>query len=31
MTSNKDKGTLSLQQVLYSILKNEPENDVSEE
>ena len=31
MLSNKYKGTISLQQVLDSILNNDPENDVSEE
>ena len=31
MLSNKYKGTISLQQVLDSILNNDPENYVSEE
>ena len=31
MASNKHNGTLSLQQVLDSILNNDAENDVSEE
>ena len=30
MTSNKHKGTLSLQQVLDSVVNDNPENDVSE-
>ena len=31
MASNKHRGTVSLQQILDSVLSNYPENDVSEE